>query len=210
MVLVQEDVGRAAAMNQRDASFLYRGILLFLAGGCFVTLLSSIDQPWARHASAIAAVVVFVGFAAFIAFTTFRSFFQFLDAPISDEPLSPDLSMDRWIVIARFAVAATALLAIAFVAVVLFAEPPKQCADWHLPDAHSTPIWLPFLMTVPLLVGLTFVVIFWPWVLRKAIASVDYPTSVPIPYTLVATVFAGCAFSQFPWFLLITKCWPGS
>src|SRR5438105_2592386 len=62
---------------------------------------------------------------------------------------------------------------------------PQQCPNWHLPDRHSSPsLWLPFFMsTVPLLVALTFVGIHWRWIVRKAIESVDYPTTVPIPYT---------------------------
>jgi hypothetical protein len=199
-------------MNQKELSFFYRGILFLVIGGLLVPLLSSIDQPWARYGTAIGGVVLFLGGAAFVIFVTLRGFVRFLNAPVPDEPVPPALYLDRWIYIARLAIAASMLLAVIFVTVLLFVEAPQQCPKWHLPDRHSSQsLWLPFFMlTVPLLVALTFAAIRWRWLVGKAIESVDYPTTVPIPYTLVATVLLGCAMSQLPWALLVSKCWLGT
>jgi hypothetical protein len=196
-------------LNQRQLSFFYRGILLLLAGSFLVALLSTIDQPWARYGGAIGGAVLFLGGAAFIISVTLQGFIQFLNAPTPHEPVPEDLYLDRWIYIARLAIAPSVLLAAIFVTVLLFVEAPQQCPNWHLPDRHSSPsLWLPFFMsTVPLLVALTVVGIRWRWIVRKAIESVDYPTTVPIPYTLVATVLFGCVMAQFPWALLVSRCW---
>jgi hypothetical protein len=195
-------------MNQSELSVFYRGILLLVVGGLSAALLSSIDQPWARYARAIGGVVLFLGCCAFIIFVTLRQFIRVMNAPVGDEPLSPALYLDRWIPVIRLALGASVLMAVILAVVLLFVDAPRQCPNWHLPDRRSTPLWLPFLMlTVPLLVALTFVVIRWRWVVRKAIASVDYPTPIPIPFTLVVTVLFGCAMAQFPWVVLVTKCW---
>jgi len=55
-------------MNQKELSSFYRGLLLLLAGGGTVALLSRVDQPWAKEAAAIGSVAVFLGSTAFIAF----------------------------------------------------------------------------------------------------------------------------------------------
>jgi len=130
------------------------------------------------------------------------------DAPIPNEPVTPALYLDRWIYIARLAIAASVLLAVIVVAMLLFVQAPRQCPNWHLPGRQSSPsLWVPFFMsTVPLLVATTFVGIRWRWIVRKAIESTDYQTTVPIPYTLIVTVFVACAMSQFPWALLLSRC----
>ena len=198
-------------MNQNELSVFYRGVLLLVVGGLSIALLSSIDQPWARYAGATGGVVLVLGGSAFIIFVTLRQFIRFMNAPIGDEPLSPALYLDRWIRITRLGLAASVLLAVILVVVLLFVDPPRQCPNWHLPDRRSTPLWLLFFMlTVPLLVALIFVVIRWRWVVRKAIASVDYPPTIPIPFTLVVTVLFGCAMAQVPWVVLVTKCWLGT
>jgi hypothetical protein len=56
------------------------------------------------------------------------------------------------------------------------------------------------MVTAPLIVALTFVMIRWRWVLEKAIATVDDPTSVPIAYTLVATVIGAVPWRNSPGF----------
>jgi len=43
-------------MNQKELSSLYRRLLLLLAGGGTVGLLSRIDQPWAKEAAVIGSV----------------------------------------------------------------------------------------------------------------------------------------------------------
>lgn len=195
-------------MNQKELSFFYRGVLLLIVGGLLLLPLSSINQQWARYVETIGGVILFLGGAGFTTFVTFRGFIRFIDAPIPDEPISPALYMDRWIYIARLAIAASVLLAVIFVATLLFVQAPRQCPNWHLPDRQSSPsLWVPFFMsTMPLLVAMIFVGVRWRWIVRKAIESTDYPTTVPIPYMLIATVFGGCAMAQFPWVLLLSRC----
>ena len=197
-------------MNQRELTFLYRGIVALLVGGTLISLLPRSDEPWARYAGALGGTVLFVGGAAFIIFVTVRGFIRFLEAPVPDEPVPEDLYLDRWIFLARLAIAACVLLAIVFVALLLFGAAPRRCPAWHLPDPRATSLWPPFFMsTLPLVIALTVIGFAWRWIVRKAIESTDYPTPVPIPYTLVATVLFGCAMAQFPWALLIANCWLG-
>jgi hypothetical protein len=194
-------------MNQEQLSSFYRGCLLLLVGAGTVALLSSVEQPWAKLAAAIGGVVLFFAGAAFIILVTFRQFRQFLNAPVRDQPLPSSLYLEPWHRLAQLAVAASVVLAVILVAVLLFVEPPKQCPNWHLPDYGLTSLWLPLLMfTVPLIAALIFMVVRWKWLVQKAIASVDYPTTTPVPYILVITVMSGCAMSLLPWLLLAGKC----
>jgi hypothetical protein len=118
--------------------------------------------------------------------------------------------MDNWYRTVRLAVVTSVFLSVILVAVLLFFEPPKQWPQWHLPDQHSTSLWLPiFMLTVPLLAGLIFVVVRWRWVVQKAIESVDYPTTMPIPYFVCVSVLSFCGFSQLAWIILVTKCLSG-
>ncbi|HEX3116673.1 MAG TPA: hypothetical protein VHQ48_14425 [Bradyrhizobium sp.] len=198
------------AMNQRELSFFYRGILLLILGGFAIRLLSSIEQPWAYYSGNIAVVFLFVAGAAFTIFVSVRQFRQFLNAPLPDEPLPEGLYLDRWHRAAGIAVLASVLLSAVLVAVLLFVEPPRQCPNWHYADRRSTSLWLPFLvLTVPLLAALVFMVIRWKWFVQKAIESTDYPTTMPVTYTLIVTVLFGCGLSQFPWALLAAHCWWG-
>ena len=195
-------------MNQKQLSSLYRGILLLLAGGGTVALLSRVDQPWAKEATAIGSVILFLGGAAFIIFVTLAQ--SGLNAPVRDEPLPSSLYLHHWHRLARLAVAASVVLQVILVAVLLFVEPPKQCPNWLLPDKRLTPVWLPFFMfTVPLIAALVFMVARWKWLIRKAIESADYPTTTPVSYILVITVMWGCVMSLLPWALLVSKCGVG-
>lgn len=197
-------------MKQKELLSFYRGLLLLLAGAGAISLLSSLDQPWAKAAAVIGFIALFLAGAAFIIFVTLRQFRQFVNAPIRDEPLPSSLSLDHWHRLARPAVTASAVLGAIFVAVLLFVEPPKQCPNWHLPDKRSTPLWLPFVMvTLPLIAVLILMVVRWDWLIQKAIESVDYPTTIPVPYILVITVMWGCLMSLFPWLLLVSKCGVG-
>jgi len=136
-----------------------------------------------------------------------RGFRQFLNAPVSDEPLPASLYADYWHRMVRVAVMASILLSVILAAVLLFVEPPDQCPAGHVPDNQASPsIWLPFFMlTVPVLTALVFMVIRWKWLIQKAIASIDYPTTVPVPYVLVITILFGSGMAQFPW-LLVVQC----
>jgi len=178
------------AMSQSQLSFFYRGIVIILVGGFAVGLLSSIGRPWAKNVSTIAVVVLLPGGAAFIVFVTLRQFREFVNAPVGDEPLPANLYQDSWYHVARLAVVASVLLTVILVAMLLFSEPPKQCPNWHLPGKRSTPLWLPFFMTVPLLAALVFTVARWSWVVRKAIASAYYPNTTPVSYILIVTTIS--------------------
>jgi hypothetical protein len=157
-------------MKQKELLSFYRGLLLLLAGAGTVSLLSSVDQPWAKAAAAIGSSALFLAGAAFIVFVTFRQFRQFVNAPTRDEPLPSSLYLDYWYRLARLAVTASVVQGAILVAVLLFVEPPQQCPNWHLPDKHLTPLWLPFfIFTVPLIAALIFMVARWKWLVRKAI-----------------------------------------
>src|SRR5262245_23023900 len=104
-------------MNQKQLSSLYRGILLLLAGGGTVALLSRVDQPWAKEATAIGSVILFLGGAAFIIFVTLAQ--SGLNAPVRDEPLPSSLYLHHWHRLARLAVAASVVLQVILVAVLL-------------------------------------------------------------------------------------------
>jgi len=131
--------------------------------------------------------------AAFTVFVSVSRFKRFLRAQTSNEPLQSDLYSDHWYRTVRMAVVTSVFLSVILVAVLLFFVPPKQCPQWHLPDQLSTSLWLPiFMLTVPVLVGLIFVVVRWRWVVQKAIESVDYPTTMPISYILCASVDCHC------------------
>src|SRR5215831_20392401 len=195
-------------MQQSDVSFFYRGVLLLLLGGIAITLLSSINQPWAYYVRTIGTASLFIGSAALISYVAIKGFRQYLDAPICDEPLPSSLLLDQWHRIAQLVVMASVFLAVIFVMVLLFVEPPKKCPNWHLPSNRSSSLWIPFwILTVPILTGVVFMTARWKWLVRKAIESVDYSTMIPVPYTLVITVLIGCGMSQFPWALLVTNCW---
>ena len=193
-------------MNEKPSSFFYRGVLLFILAGMAVAALSSSNQAWASSIGNIAGVLLFVAMGAFIVFVALGNFARFLDAPVPDEPLPPSLHAARWYRICRLAVACCVLLSVILVAVLLLVDPPRQCPGWHLPDRRSTSLWLPLLWSMLVLAGLLFMIIRWDWLIEKAIASVDHPRTTPVTYTLVATVLGGCAMSQLPWALLLTRC----
>ena len=197
-------------MNQKELSSFYRGLLLLLAGGGTVALLSGVDQPWAKRAAAIGSVALFLAGAAFIVSLTFRQFRRFLNTPVRDEPLPSSLYLEHWHRVARLAVAASVVLQLILVAVLLFVEPPKQCPNWHLTDKRMTPLWLPLSMfTVPLIAALILMVVRWKWLVQKAIESIDYPITIPVSYVLVITVFGGCIMSLLPWAVLLSECGVG-
>jgi hypothetical protein len=196
-------------MKQKELLSFYRALLLLLAGAGTVSLLSRVDQPWAKAAAAIGSIAVFLAVAGFVVFVTFRQFRQFVNAPAParDEPLPSSLYLAYWHRLAWLAVTASVVQGAILVAVLLFVEPPQQCPNWHLPDEHLTPLWLPFLVfTVPLIAALIFMVACWKWLIRKAIESTDYANTIPVPYVLAITVMWGCVMSLLPWFLLVSKC----
>ena len=125
----------------------------------------------------------------------------------SDKPLPPTVLMKRWRRVAQFAVGASVVLAVAFAALLLFGEPPKQCPNWHLPNARSSSLWVPFFLCMGLILPALIVMIArWEWIVGKAI-EVDYPTMTPVPYRLLIIVLMGCSASQFPWTVLVSNCW---
>ena len=191
-------------MSQAQLVFLYRGIILFILGAVAVSFLSSLDQRWANFAG----IAVFVAGGVFIIHFAISQFIQFLNTPLPQQRLPESLYLDRWYHLARLTVLAGVLLSMIFAAILLFIEPPKRCPGWHLVDERTSSLWLPFFMfTIPVLTGLSFAVIRWKWLVQKTIMDTNDATTVPVPYTLVATVLIGCAFSQFPWLLLLTHCW---
>src|SRR5262249_37574484 len=144
-------------MQQSDVSFFYRGVLLLLLGGIAITLLSSINQPWAYYVRTIGTVSLFIGGPAFISHVSVKGFRKFLDGPMRGEPLPSSLLLDQWHRIAQLAVMASVFLAVIFVMVLLFVEPPKKCPNWHLPSNRSSSLWIPFwILTVPILTGVVF------------------------------------------------------
>jgi hypothetical protein len=47
----------------------------------------------------------------------------------------------NWGQFARLAVAASVTLSAVTVAILLMADPPNQCPNWHLKNPHSTSLW---------------------------------------------------------------------
>lgn len=213
-------------MNQNRRAIFYRGILIFLVAGMVLSRLSSNPAPWARRAEAIGGVALMLGMAGLIIFVNFGPRIQSRKTPAGAEPpsavldrrQSPGLDAqpsprwyeDRWVQLARLAVAASVLLAVTLAAVLLLVKPPRLCPAWHLPGQHPTSLWLFLLMwTTPVLAGMTFVVVRWRWFIARAVARADYPSTMPIPDLMAVVVLAASAMAQAPWALLVTECWIG-
>jgi hypothetical protein len=195
-------------MNQKERSLLYRGTFLLVLAGFVVSRLAKSGEPWVRHLGDIGSVVLFLGMAAFILFVVVKRQRQVLNAPISNKPLPPSLESPHLRRLARIAVLASVLLFVAFFAVLMFVEPPKKCPNWHLPSNQHSPIWPLALWSALVLAGLTFIIVRWRWVIKKAIgAADDYPTMIPVPYMLIIIVLFGCGMSQLPSVFLVTSCW---
>src|SRR5262249_38784512 len=136
-------------MNQKDRSFLYRGVLFFIIAGFVLTRLSSVDQrqyPWISVVDIIFGVCLFV----FVLYVVSRRATRSSDASASSRKTRFDFSSDSWFNMARLAVVASAVLAVSMAGILLLVPPPGLCPNWHLPDRASTPLWGMFaFLTVP-------------------------------------------------------------
>jgi hypothetical protein len=128
----------------------------------------------------------------------------------------PKFDAGNWVKLARLAVAASMALSAATVAMLLTTDPPNQCPDWHLKNAHSTSLWEDVLvLTVPLNIFGCFIAVRWNWVARRAMESGGRQVrtlfghmtpTIPVAYVLVNMCVMNSLVSQFPLYLLVTQC----
>jgi len=215
-------------MNPKERSVFYRGVLFFIITVFVLTQLSSVDQqqyPWVSVVNIFAEVCLFLAGVVFVLFVISRQFKQSTNAPASSQQTQPapsqqtqpassqrsrfDFSSDSWFNMARLAVLASVILAVATVAILVFVPPPGLCPNWHLPDRASTPLWTMLAsLTVPLLVFQAVIIIRWNWVVQKMIdETADYPTTAPVTYILVSMVLMASVTSQIPLVFLVSRCW---
>jgi hypothetical protein len=82
----------------------------------------------------------------------------------------PEFDSGNWVKMARFAVMAGILLSTVTAAILLRVDPPQQCANWHLNDRHSTPLWeLWATLVLFFLVPACFIAFRWNWVVQRAV-----------------------------------------
>jgi len=119
--------------------------------------------------------------------------------------------------VARIAVAVSVALSAVMVAILLFADPPNQCPNWHSKNAHSGSLWDGvFMLTVPLNILCCFIAVRWNWFAKKTIESEERqggtlfghmtPPAIPVTHVMVHVCIAMSLVSQFPSFLLVTQC----
>jgi hypothetical protein len=131
----------------------------------------------------------------------------------------PEFDTGNWVKMARFAVAAGTLLSTITAVILLMVDPPKQCANWHLNDKHSTPLcemWAACVLF--LLVPACFIAFRWNWVAGRAakhqrrkmlfesLFGPMTPPSIPLTYFMVIVCVAGSMLSQLPLFALVFQC----
>jgi hypothetical protein len=138
---------------------------------------------------------------------------------VTTDAQPPEFDTGNWVWMARFAAAAAMLLSIITAAILLMADPPKQCANWRLNDVHSTPLWELWVACVLVfLVPACFIALRWNWVVQSAVKQQKRkflierlfgpmtPPPIPVTYVLVILCIAVSLVSQFPLFALVTKC----
>jgi hypothetical protein len=124
----------------------------------------------------------------------------------------PEFDAGNWVKIARFAVAASAVLSAVTVAILLMVDPPSQCPGWNS-------LWeMVALLSAPLLAVTGFAAIRWNWVARKAatyqrrrmllerLFGPMTPPAIPMTYFMVNMCVAGSLFAQLPLFILVVRC----
>jgi hypothetical protein len=132
---------------------------------------------------------------------------------------SPQFDAGNWVKMARFAAAAGTLLSTVTAAILLAADPPKQCPNWHFSDEHSTALWEMWATFVLfLLAPACFIAFRWNWVARQAakhqrrkmlferLFGPMTPPPIPVTYFMVILCVVASLLSQLPLFALITQC----
>lgn len=136
---------------------------------------------------------------------------------MTGDPQRPRFDQYPYVKFARLSVAASVAIAVMTALVLLTVEPPAQCSSWHLPGGAKTSMWILLVgWTTPFLAVACFFAIGWNWVIRRMIKEEEsgraVPQRMPLDYLLINMCVAIAAFSQFPLFLLVTKCtdwlWP--
>ncbi len=129
----------------------------------------------------------------------------------------PRFDEGNWVKVARLAVAASVVLSLVTVAILLMADPPNQCPNWHLKDAHSTSLWDEIaLWTVPLSFCSGFIAVRWNRVARSAAESARRqmqplffgsltPPAIPVTQIMIHMCVVMSLVSQIPLFLLTTQ-----
>jgi hypothetical protein len=129
----------------------------------------------------------------------------------------PKFDAGNWGQVARLAVAPSATLSAVTVAILLMADPPNQCPNWHLKNAHSTSLWQRVgMLTAPLNIFCCFIAVRWNRFARTAIERMDRrgetlfgrmtPPAIPVTHIMVHVCVAMSLLSQWPLFLLVTQC----
>jgi hypothetical protein len=130
---------------------------------------------------------------------------------MTGDPQLPRFDQGPYVKFARLSIVASVTVAAITALTLLTVKPPTQCPRWHLPDGANTSMWV--LLggwTTPFLAGGCFFAICWNWVIRRMITEEERgrarPQGVPLDYILIHMCVAIAVFSQFPLFLLVTKC----
>ena len=134
---------------------------------------------------------------------------------MTEDPQLPRFDAGSWVTVARIAVAVSVALSAVMVAILLFADPPNQCPNWHFKNATSSSLWEDVVMlTAPLNIFSCFIAVRWNWVAQRAIESAGRtlfgghmtPPTIPVTHIMVHMCVATSLVAQFPLFLLVTQC----
>jgi hypothetical protein len=130
---------------------------------------------------------------------------------MTTDPQLPRFDQGPYVKFARLSIAASVAVAVITAVTLLTVKPPTECPDWHIPDGGKTSMWVLLAgWTTPFLAVGCFVAIRWNWVIRRTIKEEErgraWPQGVPLNYMLIHMCVAIAVFSQFPLFLLVTKC----
>src|SRR6266566_3636770 len=91
---------------------------------------------------------------------------------MTDHEQLPRFDAGNWVLVARLTVTASVALSVVTIAILVLADPPNQCPNWHLKNAHSTSLWHDvIILAAPLNILCCFIAIRWNWVVRKGIES---------------------------------------
>src|SRR6266446_1901568 len=120
----------------------------------------------------------------------------------------PRFDEGGWVKLARVAVGVSVALSLLTVAILIMADPPNQCPNWHLKNEHSSGLWEEVIMlTVPLNAFSCFIAVRWNWVVRTTIDREGKhgqtpfghmaPPAIPVTFVLVPMCIMGAVASQF-------------
>jgi hypothetical protein len=129
----------------------------------------------------------------------------------------PRFDADKWVTVARLAVAASVVLTAVTVAILLMVDPPDQCPNWHIKKSAQSLWTLLVFWTAPVIGMGCVIAIRWNWTVRKEAEAAGRkvhtlffghvtPPAVPVNYVLINTCLVLSVVSQLPLVLLVTNC----